>query len=140
MVLKGRTSCKTRAHMACGIAKPCLGSTSLRGAKRRSNPYFLSAVAMDCFAEHVIGRRFAPTCWLAMTAWLFENCICARTNALPLPLGERSDRIDRCDPGEGLRSIEGPEPLTPTLSHKGEGAHRRCRDDGSILVRPTLPH
>jgi hypothetical protein len=23
--------------------------------------------AMDCFAEHVIGRRFAPTRWLAMT-------------------------------------------------------------------------
>jgi hypothetical protein len=30
-------------------------------------------------------------------------------------------RIDRCNPGEGLRSIEGPEPLTPTLSHKGRG-------------------
>ena len=45
--------------------------------------------------------------------------------ASPLPGGERSDRIDRCDPGEGLRSIEGPEPLTPTLSHKGEGAHFR---------------
>jgi hypothetical protein len=23
---------------------------------------------MDCFAEHVIGRRYAPTRWLAMTA------------------------------------------------------------------------
>jgi hypothetical protein len=29
--------------------------------------------AMDCFAEPVIGRRFAPTRWLAMTAWLFDN-------------------------------------------------------------------
>ena len=32
---------------------------------------------MDCFAEPVIGRRFAPTRWLAMTtvksSWLFEN-------------------------------------------------------------------
>src|SRR5712664_1733312 len=36
----------------------------------------------------------------------------------PLPLWERSDRIDRCDPGEGLRSIDRPEPLTPTLSHR----------------------
>jgi hypothetical protein len=29
--------------------------------------------AMDCFAEPVIGRRFAPTRWLAMTnpaSWL----------------------------------------------------------------------
>jgi hypothetical protein len=27
--------------------------------------------AMDCFAEPVIGRRFAPTRWLAMTALAF---------------------------------------------------------------------
>jgi hypothetical protein len=27
-------------------------------------------------------------------------------------------RIARCDPGEGLRTIDRPEPLTPTLSHK----------------------
>ena len=27
----------------------------------------------------------------------------------------------RCDPGEGFRSIDGPEPLTPTLSRKGRG-------------------
>src|ERR1700733_10158604 len=40
----------------------------------------------------------------------------------PLPLWERSDRIDRCDPGEGLRPIDRPEPLTPTLSHKGGGS------------------
>jgi len=39
----------------------------------------------------------------------------------PLPLWERSDRIDRCDPGEGLRTIDRPEPLTPTLSHRGRG-------------------
>src|SRR5258707_12737581 len=32
----------------------------------------------------------------------------------PLPLWERSDRIDRCDPGEGLRPNDRPEPLTPT--------------------------
>jgi hypothetical protein len=31
------------------------------------------------------------------------------------------DRIDRCDLGEGLRSIDRPGPLTPTLSHKGRG-------------------
>jgi hypothetical protein len=34
---------------------------------------------MDCFAEPVVGRRFAPTRWLAMTVskplacWLFEK-------------------------------------------------------------------
>jgi hypothetical protein len=25
---------------------------------------------MDCFAEPVIGRRYAPTRWLAMTMWM----------------------------------------------------------------------
>src|ERR1700719_2053793 len=40
--------------------------SSLRGAKRQSNPSFLNG-PMDCFAEPVSGRRFAPTRWLAMT-------------------------------------------------------------------------
>src|SRR5260370_9803075 len=35
---------------------------------RRSNPaFFFAAPKLDCFAEPVIGRRFAPTRWLAMT-------------------------------------------------------------------------
>jgi hypothetical protein len=42
---------------------------SLRGAKRRSNPALLKA--LDCFAEPGIGRRFAPTRWLAMTMWRY---------------------------------------------------------------------
>src|ERR1700732_4777688 len=60
---------------------------------------------------------------------------------LPLPLWERRRppsaavlgkkdaeaklglrRIDRCDPGEGLSSHDGAEPLTPPLSHKGRGS------------------
>jgi zinc/manganese transport system substrate-binding protein len=45
----------------------------------------------------------------------------ARCSVPPLPLWERSDRISRCDPGEGSRSIDRPEPLTPTLSHRGRG-------------------
>jgi hypothetical protein len=28
---------------------------------------FIAAPKLDCFAEPVIGRRFAPTRWLAMT-------------------------------------------------------------------------
>ena len=63
-----------------------------------------------------------------------------RCSASPLPLWEsigrlrrpflekdaeaklRLRRIDRCDPGEGLRPIDRPRPLTPTLSHKGRGS------------------
>jgi hypothetical protein len=29
---------------------------------------------MDCFAEPVIGRRFAPTRWLAMTVQGYFGC------------------------------------------------------------------
>jgi hypothetical protein len=37
---------------------------------RRSNPAFFAVLAkLDCFAEPVIGRRFAPTRWLAMTVF-----------------------------------------------------------------------
>src|SRR5258706_2773650 len=50
------------ARRECGVV--CEGvvceivSTSLRGAKRRSNPLLLRG-NMDCFAEPVIGRAFA---------------------------------------------------------------------------------
>jgi len=40
--------------------------------KRRSNPFSLFDSEMDCFAEPVIGPRFARTRWLAMTSALFE--------------------------------------------------------------------
>ncbi len=36
-------------------------------ATKQSN--FLCGAAMDCFAEPVIGRRFAPTRWLAKMGW-----------------------------------------------------------------------
>jgi hypothetical protein len=61
---RARDSCTTRAKTRRGIVEVCL--SSLRGAERRSNPSLLCR-AMDCFAEPVIGRRFAPTRWLAMT-------------------------------------------------------------------------
>jgi hypothetical protein len=34
---------------------------------------------MDCFAEPVIGRRFAPTRWLAMTVLLMAGTTSAKT-------------------------------------------------------------
>jgi hypothetical protein len=39
---------------------------------------------LDCFAEPVIGRRFAPTRWLAMTAELIESHFIALQPALYL--------------------------------------------------------
>src|SRR5579864_6281442 len=45
----------------------------------------------------------------------------------PFPLWGRSDwardaKHQLSDPGEGLRSHDRPQPLTPTLSHKGRGS------------------
>jgi hypothetical protein len=51
------------------IAKLCL-KLPRRHCEERSDEAiqpFDFAAPMDCFAEPVIGRRFAPTRWLAMT-------------------------------------------------------------------------
>ncbi len=37
-------------------------------AAKQSHWLRLAALRLNCFAEPVIGRRFAPTRWLAMTA------------------------------------------------------------------------
>jgi hypothetical protein len=42
-------------------------SVIARSAATKQSIYPLCG-AMDCFAEPVIGQRFAPTRWLAMTA------------------------------------------------------------------------
>jgi hypothetical protein len=76
-------------------ARPMTGSTKQSISPRKER--------MDCFVAALLAMT-GPRCSLS-----------------PLPLWERSDRIDRCDPGEGLRTIDRPEPLTPTLSHKGRG-------------------
>jgi hypothetical protein len=47
---------------------------------------------------------------------------------LHLSQGERSDRIDRCDPGEGINPTDGPYPLTPALSPWERGATEFAAD------------
>src|SRR6266851_9045377 len=42
-----------------------IGVPSLRGALATKQSILSLRGAMDCFAEPVIGRRFAPTRWLA---------------------------------------------------------------------------
>src|SRR5258708_3310578 len=61
----GISSLRVRPKRPCPVRGVFCLYPSLRGATRRSNPAFFAAV--DCFAEPVIGRRFAPTRWLAMT-------------------------------------------------------------------------
>src|SRR5665647_1685070 len=47
-------------------------------------------------------------------------------------------RIVRCDPGEGLRSIDRPEPLTPTLSHIEVGYIRLRQFEMPISGKPEM--
>src|SRR5579871_6835517 len=59
--------------------------------------------------------------------------------ASPLPLWERSQCIDRCVAGEGLRTIEGDGPLTPTLSRRGRGSSLPMRPQ-TTLSRASNTH
>jgi len=53
-------------------AEVCLASVVARSAATRQSR--VVRVALDCFAEPIIGPRLARTRWLAMTArLLFEN-------------------------------------------------------------------
>src|ERR1700755_2675221 len=45
--------------VSCDFLRPLVNS-SLRGAQRRSNPFFLSAVTMDCFASLAMTTRKSP--------------------------------------------------------------------------------
>src|ERR1700722_3080265 len=68
--LRRRTS--TRINRASANIEPSCYPvyfpTSLRGALATKQSILSSCCKMDCFAEPVIGRRFAPIRWLAMTA------------------------------------------------------------------------
>ena len=85
------------------------------------------ALAMGCFAEPVIGRRFAPTRWLQHGFHVLGALSpCGRGIGRPRrPFLERrrseasAMRIARCDPGEGLGtpSIDrNPSPNPPRAS------------------------
>ena len=50
---------RLRGYDGCWWRSSSRFFASLRGAKRRSNPFFLLHGAMDCFAEPVIGHAFA---------------------------------------------------------------------------------
>jgi hypothetical protein len=58
---------KTSGKLRREKAKPRLSPRHCEEPLRRSNPFLLLRGSMDCFAEPVIRRRFAPTGWLAMT-------------------------------------------------------------------------
>src|SRR6185437_6726487 len=64
---QGLEQSKKNSIIGVSFCFQCSLWSSLRGAKRRSNPDYLSGDILDCFAEPVIGPRFARTRWLAMT-------------------------------------------------------------------------
>src|SRR5262245_53100746 len=62
---RGPTNCKTRAKPRCENEPSCFPVI----ARRESDEaiHLSPRGKMDCFAEPVIRRRFAPAGWLAMT-------------------------------------------------------------------------
>ena len=85
-------------YPACAGYDGCICSGDRANDLRRANARYLSPCGRG------IGRQWRPSSKKNAEAKL------------------RLYRIDRCDPGEGLQSIDGPGPLTPTLSHKGRGS------------------
>src|SRR5258708_9036993 len=66
---RGRAVGQTEARGRCrerGVGQIDAVVIDCEEGKRRSNPFY-PLIDLDCFAEPVIGRRVAPTRWLAMT-------------------------------------------------------------------------
>ena len=89
----------------------CLFLFCMRGCGRIERPAF-PAPSIVKSGETVLqtsgeSRREIAEVY-PQTTLLEKKNLRTRESALPLPLWERSDRIDRCDPGEGLRSIDRP--------------------------------
>jgi hypothetical protein len=78
-------ACDKREAFAQGSASDeAIQTSSFRGDAKASNPESRDSGSganapsrndsfLDCFAEPVIGRRFAPTRWLAMTEATIET-------------------------------------------------------------------
>ncbi|RZN09761.1 hypothetical protein CWO91_16410 [Bradyrhizobium genosp. SA-3] len=55
--------------MCRGLQAPTHSASTSSLRAQRSNPDCLCGKILDCFAEPVIGPRFARTRWLAMTEY-----------------------------------------------------------------------
>src|SRR5712692_8984720 len=77
---------------------------------------------MDCFVASLLAKTGPKM--LGITSPLVGEH--RPPSAAVLGKGRRSKASAtshrRCDPGEGLRPIDRPRPLTPTLSHEGRGS------------------
>jgi hypothetical protein len=49
------------------LFRHCVSSRHCEERSDEAIQFFLLAKGLDCFAEFIIGRRFTPTRWLAMT-------------------------------------------------------------------------
>src|SRR5216683_1472551 len=105
----GRASdglCRRRVDRPCQLHAG-RGASDRQGKRRRA-----------AFQDHLIFGERAP---LGVTSPLVgehrpPSVAVLKKNA---EAKLRLRRIDRCDPGEGLRPVDSPCPLSPTLSHKG---------------------
>jgi len=100
------------------LPDPSLPATNakrlLKGALATKQSSF-AAIKLDCFAEPVIGRRFAPTRWLAMTLMDW----CARQNRSPGGALAKSGATAALIPGWSQPAALGAAPLAQSGATKG---------------------
>src|SRR5207245_2858714 len=98
------------------------------------------------FAELVIGRRFAPTRWLAMTATLTSRC---RPSMLPCPHIAEQESGDLAfldflaafgDAVAAVMAVDVFERLVARITHAAMHLHGAVRRLAAQPVRPEIAH
>jgi len=120
--------------------KPRKGRRDPRHCEERSdesNP--VACLASDCFAEPVIGRRFAPTRWLAMTALPSPRiAFFLHRPALPRPCWRDNLCFQQCRAARRIRVRHQPELFAMSMqSVASPAAASSARRNARRL--PTIP-
>ncbi len=115
---RNSTPCSTRPMTCC--AKRWNATTTARSREGDLSAYGL---VLEQFRHAMIDRRAAISAAGGVPRMAGQLDLHSYFTS---PLWERSDHIVRCDPGEGLGSIDRLHPSPQPSPTRGEGAHCRC--------------
>src|ERR1700688_2328790 len=114
-----------------------IGVSSLRGALATKQSILSLRGDMDCFAEPVIGRRFAPTRWLAMTAE-YRRPLLRRLRRFPEHPRRRREAARGAVGDLDLVFPRQPEGAGDHVLHEGIGTIHRAALHRDIAAVPEL--